>query len=247
MLSRPALTVVSVVAWTAGGLWVDSRAGTDGQLVLGALTAAVLIALLALHGPDERLRTALVVGVATCGEAVGSLLWGLYTYRHGNLPAFVPPGHGLVYLAGLGLARAAGRRSGLLTAAAAVAAAAWGVVSLTALSVTDTAGAVGCGVLLLVLVTRRSPVYAGVFFAVAALELYGTAVGTWTWASTVPGLGLGQANPPSGVASGYVLFDVVALALAPGLAGLLARLRGWASSPALAQPALAGSCSAGDG
>jgi hypothetical protein len=69
-----------------------------------------------------------------------------------------------------------------------------------------------------VLLATRVPVYAGVFLIVAALELYGTALGTWTWTSTVPGLGLSQGNPPSGVASGYVVFDVLAL-------GLAARLR----------------------
>ena len=31
-------------------------------------------------------------------------MWGLYGYRLDNLPAFVPPGHGLVYLGGLSLA-----------------------------------------------------------------------------------------------------------------------------------------------
>ena len=41
-------------------------------------------------------------------------------------------------------------------------------------------------------------VYAGVFFMVAALELYGTAIGTWTWSASVPVLGLSAGNPPSG-------------------------------------------------
>jgi hypothetical protein len=64
-----------------------------------------------------------------------------------------------------------------------------------------------------VLLWTRIPVYAGVFLAVAVLELYGTAIGTWTWEAVVPGLGLSQGNPPSGVASGYVVFDILALLL----------------------------------
>jgi hypothetical protein len=48
---------------------------------------------------------------------------------------------------------------------------------------------------------------------VAVLEIYGTAIGTWQWAVEVPGLGLADGNPPSGAASGYVVFDVLALAL----------------------------------
>ena len=68
------------------------------------------------------------------------------------------------------------------------------------------------------LVRGRAPaVYAGVFLVVAGLELYGTALGTWNWAEAIPGTGVPQGNPPSGVASGYVWFDIVALALAPRL------------------------------
>ena len=55
------------------------------------------------------------------------------------------------------------------------------------------------------------------FLVVGALELYGTSIGTWRWASTLPGLGIPDGNPPSGVASGYVWFDVMALLVAPWL------------------------------
>jgi hypothetical protein len=75
----------------------------------------------------------------------------------------------------------------------------------------------------------RSPAraaYAGVFLVVAALELYGTAIGTWRWAEELPGLGIPQGNPPSGVAAGYVWFDVMALLFAPRL--LVAVQRTWA-------------------
>ncbi len=58
---------------------------------------------------------------------------------------------------------------------------------------------------------------------VAALELYGTAIGTWRWAAELPGLGIPDGNPPSGVASGYVWFDVMALLFAPRLLRLAAR------------------------
>jgi hypothetical protein len=223
MTRAPLLTVSAVVAWATVGLAVETRVGLPGQVVLGAVTAALLAALLALHPPRERVQALLVVLVATGAEVVGSLLWGVYEYRLGNLPAFVPPGHGLVFLAGLGLARCFGRRAGWLVAAAVAGAAGWGAFSLAVSGRPDVAGAVGCCVLAAVLVRTRMPAYAGVFFAVAALELAGTALGTWTWASTVPGLGIPQANPPSGVASGYVLFDVVALTVAAWPARLRAR------------------------
>jgi hypothetical protein len=58
---------------------------------------------------------------------------------------------------------------------------------------------------------------------VGALELYGTSIGTWRWAAEVPGLGIPDGNPPSGVASGYVWFDVMALLVAPHLVALARR------------------------
>ena len=51
---------------------------------------------------------------ATVGEVTGSLVWGVYRYRLHNLPLFIPPAHGIVYLSGLALvgvgASAAARR-----------------------------------------------------------------------------------------------------------------------------------------
>ena len=80
----------------------------------------------------------------------------------------------------------------------------------------DVGGAIGAALLAIYLVWGRAPhVYAGVFFVVAWLELYGTAIGTWEWAPVIPGTEVTNGNPPSGVASGYVWFDIVALALAP--------------------------------
>ena len=205
------VTLIAVPVWVFVGLRIDSRVGANGQLVLGGLTVAVFVALLRLHTPAVRLQALGVVVIATVGEVVGSLIWGLYSYRLDNIPAFVPPGHGLVYLTGFSVAALIGGRALALTAVAV--AAVWGVAGLTVLP-SDVAGAIGCAFLIVVVLRARVPAYAGVFLVVAALELYGTAVGTWTWASTAPGLGLSQGNPPSGVASGYVLFDILALVLA---------------------------------
>jgi hypothetical protein len=108
------------------------------------------------------------------------------------------------------------------------------VLGLTVLSATDVSGAIGCTLLVLVLLRTRRSVYAGVFLVVAALEIYGTAIGTWTWASAVPGLELAQGNPPSGAASGYVAFDVLAIWLTTrvsrsALRGIRTRVLGFAA------------------
>src|SRR5262245_64056816 len=99
---RAALVTLAVaVPYTAAGLWADRGVGHDGQLLLGLLTAAVLAGLLLLHPRSIRVQTLGVVAIATLGEVVGSLIWGLYSYRLENLPAFVPPGYGLVFLCGV--------------------------------------------------------------------------------------------------------------------------------------------------
>src|SRR5919108_2413643 len=71
------------------------------QWLLGVLTFAVL-ALAATRAPrEQRVQVWVCVAVATGFEIFGSLVWGVYRYRLHNLPLFVPPGHGIVYLFGL--------------------------------------------------------------------------------------------------------------------------------------------------
>lgn len=216
-------------------LAVDTQVGATVQLLLGAASWVALA--LALRGvaPLLRAQALVVVVVATCAEVIGSIVWGVYTYRLENLPSFVPPCHGLVYLAGVALAGWASDKvlQGWLVRFALVAVLTWGVAGVTVLPRSDVGGAVGAALLALYLVRGRAPaIYAGVFLVVAWLELYGTAIGTWEWAATIPGTGVSQGNPPSGVASGYVWFDIAALALAPSVMRAAARIRsGWRALP----------------
>jgi hypothetical protein len=215
-----------MAAYFAAVLWLDRYVDERQQLLLGAATWVVLV--LACRGLSaERLaQVAVVVCVASCTEVVGSILWGVYEYRLGNLPTFVPPGHGLVYLTGLRLSecRFVRRRPRPFVLCVLGASLAWTIAGLTVLPRLDVAGALGAVTFAACLLWGRAPtIYAGVFVAVAALEWYGTAVGTWRWAETIPGLGIPDGNPPSGVASGYVLFDVIAIALAPFVLRVLKR------------------------
>jgi hypothetical protein len=212
----PRWYAVVLPAYLAGLLAVDTQVGLRGQLALGALTFAVLAAALRPMPSLARAQTIGVVLFATVGEVTGSLVWGVYHYRLHNLPLFIPPAHGLVYLSGVALSRSLRERA--VVWAAAIGAAAWGIAGLTVLPRLDIAGAFGVPLLLVFLWRSRwRTTYAGVFLVVAGLELYGTSIGTWRWASNVPGLGVADGNPPSGVASGYVWFDVMALLVAPWL------------------------------
>ena len=219
-----------VAAYLGALLAVDTQVSLHEQFALGALTWLVLIAVARALPPERRAQVAIVVCAATVAEVTGSILWGVYTYRLHNLPLFVPPAHGLVFVAGLSLSQALRRHARTLVALAAAGATSWGVVGLTVLPRTDAAGALGVPLLLAFLWRSRArAAYAGVFLVVGALELYGTAIGTWRWAPALPGVGVPDGNPPSGVASGYVWFDVMALLLAPRLLAAVVLVRGrWA-------------------
>jgi hypothetical protein len=221
-MSVPRWYAVAGPAFLAALLAVDTQVDLGAQVALGVLTWAVLFAAI---WPLPAILRAQVIGVvifATGAEVTGSLVWGVYRYRLHNLPLFIPPAHGLVYLSGLALASLAGTRR--VVALAATGAVAWGLAGLTVLPHLDVAGAFGVPLLCVFLWrSRNRSAYAGVFLVVAALELYGTSIGTWQWAAALPGLGIPDGNPPSGVASGYVWFDVMALLTAPVALGLVRR------------------------
>ena len=214
-MARAAVPAVGI-AYLAALLGADHFADYHEQLALGVLTWLVLLGALTRVPFERRVQTLGVVAFATVGEVTGSLIWGVYHYRLHNLPLFVPPAHGIVYLTGLALAASLRAHTRALVVTAASIAAAWGLLGLTVLPRRDVAGAVGVPLLLLFLWrSRNRAIYAGVFLIVTALELYGTALGTWRWAHDLPGLGIPDGNPPSGVASGYVWFDVMAMLVAP--------------------------------
>ena len=73
---------------------------------------------------------------------------------------------------------------------------------------------------------RAPGVYAAAFALTAALELYGTRLGTWEWATHDPTGLLSAANPPSGIPGGYCWLDFWTLALSPYVYALLVRARG---------------------
>src|SRR5438128_1526937 len=106
----PGWAGLPMMGWLTVVLWLD-RSGGGGSLwqqrLLGVLTWLVLLAVLCRVSPVVRAQTAVVVAMATLVEYVFSPTLGVYTYRFGNVPAFVPPGHGLVYLSAFAIGHAA--------------------------------------------------------------------------------------------------------------------------------------------
>ena len=227
-LSSPLPFAAMVLCVIATFLALDHFATQGEQLLLGAATWAILIAACASISPEDRARALLVVVVASCAEVLGSIVLGAYTYRLENLPAFVPPGHGLVFLAGLGISRSepVRRHPRAFIWAVITLVAAWGAAGLVLLARTDALGAITGALLIYVLLRgRAATLYAGVFLMVGFLEIYGTSVGAWHWAATTPDTPLAAGNPPSGIAGVYVFFDVAAIALAPRVLRAFGTLR----------------------
>jgi hypothetical protein len=227
-LAAPLPFAALVACVIAGFLALDHFANADEQLLLGAATWLILIASCATLDRQDRARALLVVVVASCAEVLGSIVLGAYTYRLENLPAFVPPGHGLVFLAGLGISRSepVRRHPRAFIWAVIGLVAAWGAVGLFLLGRTDALGAITGALLIYVLLRgRTAALYAGVFLMVGFLEIYGTSIGAWHWAATAPDTPLPTGNPPSGIAGVYVLFDIAAIALAPRALAAIDALR----------------------
>jgi hypothetical protein len=149
--------------------------------------------------------------IATAGEIALSLGWGLYHYRLGNIPFFVPPGHALLLLAGMALAR---RMSAALAHAVLACAGAYALAAAAAGA--DTLGLVLFTVFaaMFVAIPRQRRLYASTFLLSLALECCGTWLGAWTWVREVPGLPLVTANPPVAAGAFYGILDALAASAA---------------------------------
>ncbi len=236
MLSRvrPYWVHAYLLTYTPLLLVADSRiAAVWQQWALGVLTFLVLY-LCTLKAPKEqRMQIWLCVGVATGFEIFGSLIWGLYRYRLHNLPLFVPPGHGLVYLFGLlamttPVVKEHGKRVAHVVLALA---AAWAVAGITVLPVLtgrfDLQGALCLPVFAwFVLRSPRWALFAAIFIATGELEIFGTSLGNWYWLPVAPWTHIPSGNPPSVIAGGYCVIDASVLLVMrayPGLKTIIAR------------------------
>lgn len=203
----------------------EIQASMEMQLAMGCVAWLLLGGLLIGENRETQMQVVIAVVFATVGEHFASLYMGGYTYRFENVPAYVPPGHGMVYLTAVALARS-GFFIRFSREIAALVIAVWGAWSLWGISGVpergDAVGALLFCIFLVWLVIGRSPmVYLAAFFITTWLELIGTAVGAWHWASIDPLLGWPQGNPPSGVGAWYCLVDAVAIGgAAPVLRGL---------------------------
>ncbi len=197
-------------------LYADTRATTlTQQHALGVITFAFLFVATRFSPRTERREVWFMVGIATCVELFLSMVWGLYQYRWGNVPLFVPPGHGLLYLFALRATRTPLMidRGRTVKHVALACATLWAVGGLTVaplfLGRVDAFGALFWPIFVVLMRRPRAVLYAASFFVAVELELLGTGFGNWTWAATAPVIHLPAGNPPSVIAGGYCLLDAV--------------------------------------
>jgi hypothetical protein len=210
--------VVPLLLWMTAvdGVQV-ARHFAHGQAVATAVCAVYWALLFAAGSP--RLRRLMVFGViaATAGEAIFSLGLGMYEYREHAIPLYVPPGHTVLYAAIFLWVRLPGVRKqaallfpGLLAVATIYSAAQWRLLG-------DDYGFLCFAVFLVLLAAIRGSrlFFAAMYLLVAWLEQVGTGSGAWVWPAQLLGRAhaLSSANPPSGVAVFYCLFDLSCLAM----------------------------------
>ena len=228
-----ALRPGAIVLWVALALGIEASVGLHGQWLLGAATWCLLFAL-ARHEPMAvRLQIAIAVGIATAVEFAAAPGLGFYTYRLSNVPAFVPPGHGLVYLGALQASRIAAlqRHAATIARVALAVMCVWVAYGILLAERRDGLGALLAVFLIWCLVRGSRPLlYACAFVLASYVELVGTGVGTWTWAVHDPSGFLPAANPPSGIAGCYCVLDALSIRSGRVLAPLLTGIGGKSAS-----------------
>ncbi|MDH5480070.1 MAG: hypothetical protein OEX11_04835 [Nitrosomonas sp.] len=212
-------------------LVIDGSASIEIQNLLGVIAWIFLICLLVGENKEVRMQVAIAVAFATIGEFFASIYMEGYTYRFENVPHYVPPGHGMVYLTAVALARSGfflmhARKLAIFVIITGGLWSIWGISGIPAQG--DQVGAFLFVIFVICLFKGRSPmVYLGAFFICTWLEIVGTAAGTWKWASIEPVFDWTQGNPPSGVAAWYCLVDAVAIGFAPKCLNGLQKMNNW--------------------
>lgn len=161
----------------------------------------------------EQMITAILIAII--GEYLFSIVMGMYTYRLGNVPHYVPPGHALVYISVLYFSKASAIIKHRITLEKAFAIFIFIYALLFLIFRNDVFGFVMTIATLLILKNkpRERLFYLTMYITVAFLEIVGTNYLCWKWPSTAWGIFdfLPSHNPPSGISFFYFLLDLGSL------------------------------------
>ncbi|NOQ34989.1 MAG: hypothetical protein GQ569_03745 [Methylococcaceae bacterium] len=191
----------------------DGSGSLADQKILAVMAWTFLISMLWGEDKNTRMQVILTLIFATMAEHFAALYMECYSYRFKNLPSYVPPGHGVVYMAIVALARSGffqryARKIAIFAVMTGGTWALWGIIA----DRQDLTGTVLFCIFLAYFFKGRAPmIYLGAFFISTWLEIVGTFSGTWAWAEIDPIFGLTQGNPPSGVAACYCFVDYLGI------------------------------------
>jgi hypothetical protein len=198
---------------------IDSRAVAErfayGQWVANALVFCAFLLIVRRASPRMRgvMWWGLVVG--TAGEIVFSLFIGMYEYRLGNVPAYVPPGHSMLYAAIYYFVHEPFVRRHRLIVSRIMLAMASGFALLWLVRHHDVYG-FACTLVFYYFLWRHESsrmFFLAMYLLVAYLELFGTGFGCWYWHPTLLDKfdWMPSGNPPSGISVFYFGFDAACL------------------------------------
>jgi len=158
----------------------------------------------------EQMLAAVLIGFF--GEYLFSVLLGMYTYRLGNVPLYIPFGHAFVYIAVLCFSKAASIKKHRILLEKVFAISIFIYASVFLIFKNDVFGFVMTIATLLIL--RNKPrerlFYLTMYISVAVLEIIGTSYECWWWPPTAWNVipFLPSYNPPSGISLFYFLLDL---------------------------------------
>ena len=205
-----------VIATLAIGIAVDASGARWAQPAVSAATWVVLAWVVSRSTPATRRELAVCVMLATLGELFLKDVWGLYTYRLGNLPLFIPPGHAIVYAASVRMSRWMPQQLPAI-----VVMVFGGYVGYAALRGFDTFGLVWFAAFLAYVIFSANPRLCAMLFVFAlAIEVYGTQLGGWRYFTIEPWFGLTTTNPPMWVGAIYCTLETLVRCATVVLSGL---------------------------
>lgn len=197
-------------------LMLDSPLGDawfgQGQWVATGIVGVVF--LFGLRHFNRRTRDIMLIGmvVGFCGEILFSLILGMYHYRLDNIPIWVIFGHGMIFAFAYRVIRKPSIRQYEIP------------IQLTLLIFTisfslfwlitqnDWFGFLGTLLFVVILTQTKSSrtFFLFMYLVVLYIELVGTATQCWWWPPTFLGIEYlpSSANPPSGIAVFYFIFDI---------------------------------------
>ncbi|MCI3951640.1 MAG: hypothetical protein K0R53_1137 [Burkholderiales bacterium] len=192
----------------ACGLLADQKIDFWGQTLTNIVVWAFFLGWLRHANATTQITLTACLIYATMGEIFLSLIWGVYDYRLGAIPLFVPPGHALLFMLGRAIAaRAPAWIVWLIPLGAGP------FVGLLVVTGASTLDALLFALFLACLVFGRAKkLYAVMFVLALVMEIYGTWLGNWRWSDTAPWTGLTALNPPLAAGAFYCVLDLLVVA-----------------------------------